>query len=113
MIPVIPDIISYGSSALVRSVTRDIEYDLLAVYDSDDVFAIMLVATLCGIKSSVTAYRISTRYNRCFVCKDYHGAAMSRNTFSPEQYAKKKELLKLKRLRGCPRKDANIFAEDV
>ena len=69
-VPVTPDMLSYGSSALVRSVTRDLEDDLLAVYDPADVFAIMSVATLRVIKPSVTAYRMSTHYNRCFVCKD-------------------------------------------
>ncbi|MCR5339329.1 MAG: hypothetical protein K6E75_12315 [Lachnospiraceae bacterium] len=78
--PAVPDMLSYGSSALVHSVTRDIEKDLLAVYDPADVFAIMSVATLRVIKPSITANRISTHYNRCFVCKDYPGAAMSRNS---------------------------------
>ena len=34
--PVAPDMLSYGSSALVHSVTRDIEKDLLAIYDPAD-----------------------------------------------------------------------------
>ena len=76
----IPDKLSYGSSALVRSVTRDIEKDLLAVYDPVDVYAIMSIATLRVIKPSVTANRMSTHYKRCFVCKDYPGAAISRNS---------------------------------
>ena len=78
--PATPDMLSYGSSALVRSVTRDIEKDLLAVYDPADVFAIMSIATLRVIKPNVTANRMSTHYNRCFVCMDYPGAAMSRNS---------------------------------
>ena len=78
--PAMPDMLSYGSSALVRSVTRDIEDDLLAVYDPADVFAIMSVASLRVIKPSITANRMSTHYNRCFVCKDYPGAAMSGNS---------------------------------
>ena len=78
--PAVPDMLSYGSSALVHSVTRDIEKDLLAVYDPADVFAIMSVATLRVIKPSITANRMSTHYNRCFVCKDYPGAAISRNS---------------------------------
>ena len=78
--PVVPDMLSYGSSALVHSVTRDIEKDLLAVYDPADVFAIMSVATLRVIKPSITANRMSTHYNRCFVCKDYPGVAISRNS---------------------------------
>ena len=78
--PDTPDMLSYGSSALVRSVTKDIEKDLLAVYDPADVFAIMAIATLRVIKPSITANRMSTHYNRCFVCKDYPGAAMSKNS---------------------------------
>ena len=75
-----PDMLSYGSSALVRSVTKDIEKDLLSIYDSSDVFAIMAIATLRVIKPSVTANRMSTHYNRCFVCKYYPGAAISKNS---------------------------------
>ena len=56
--PAVPDMLSYGSSALVHSVTRDIEKDLLAVYDPADVFAIMSVATLRVIKPSITANRM-------------------------------------------------------
>ncbi|MBQ9612435.1 MAG: transposase, partial [Lachnospiraceae bacterium] len=78
--PIVPDMLSYGSSALVHSVTRDIEKDLLAVYDPADVYAIMSIATLRVIKPSITANRMSTHYNRCFVCKDYPGAAISRNS---------------------------------
>ena len=32
------------------------------------------------IKPSVTAMRMSTHYNRTFVCRDYPGAALSKNT---------------------------------
>ncbi len=79
---VTPDMLSYGSSALVRSVTRDIEKDLLAVYDPSDVFAIMAVATLRVIKPNISVNRMSTHYNRCFVRKDYPVAAISRNSVS-------------------------------
>lgn len=41
-----PDMFSYGSSALVRSVIEDIRDDLLDVYDPSDAFAIMAIATL-------------------------------------------------------------------
>lgn len=78
--PAVPDMLSYGASALVRSVSKDLKEDLLAAYDPSDAFAIMAVATLRVIKPSVTANRMSTHYNRCFVCKDYPGAAMSRNS---------------------------------
>ncbi len=75
-----PDMLSYGSSALVRSVTGDIRDDLLAVYDPSDAFAIMAVATLKVIKPAITANRMSTHYKRCFVCKGYPGIAVSKNS---------------------------------
>ena len=78
--PVVPDMLSYGSSALVHSVTRDIEKDLLEVYDPSDVYAIMAIASLRVIKPQVTDSRLSSHYNRCFVCKDYPGAAISKNS---------------------------------
>lgn len=75
-----PDMLSYGASALVKSVTNDLFHDLLEVYDASDVYSIMAIATLKVIKPSITASRMSTHYNRTFVCKDYPGAAMSKNS---------------------------------
>lgn len=80
--PDVPDMLSYGASALVHSVTKDLKDDLLAVYDPSVAFAIMAVATLRVIKPSITANRMSTHYYRCFVCKDYPGVAISRNSVS-------------------------------
>ena len=77
-----PDMLSYGASALVHSVTRDLFQDLLKVYDPTDVYAMMAIATLKVIKPSVTANRMSVHYNRTFVCRDYPGAAMSKNSIS-------------------------------
>lgn len=75
-----PDMLSYGASALVKSVTADLKEDLLAVYDASDVYAMMSLATLRVIKPAITADRARTHYFRTFVCKDYPGAAMSRNS---------------------------------
>lgn len=75
-----PDMLSYGAPALVHSVTRDFFQDLLKVYDPTDVYAMMAIATLKVIKPSVTANRMSVHYNRTFVCRDYPGAAMSKNS---------------------------------
>ena len=72
--------LSYGASALVKSVTRDLKEDLLAVYDPSDVFAMMSLATLKVIKPAITASRMKTHYLRTFVCKDYPGAALSQNS---------------------------------
>lgn len=75
-----PDMLSYGSSALVKSVMSDIKDDLLAVYDASDVYAMMSLATLKVIKPAITANRMATHYRRTFVCKDYPGAALSPNS---------------------------------
>lgn len=39
-----PSMLSYGASALVKSVTGDIFEDLLKVYDPSDVYAMMSIA---------------------------------------------------------------------
>lgn len=75
-----PDMLSYGASALVKSVTSDLKEDLLAVFDAFDVYAMMSLATLRVIKPAITAGRAKTHYLRTFVCKDYPGAAMSKNS---------------------------------
>ena len=74
-----PDMLSYGAAAVVKSVTGDIFHDLLSVYAADEVYSIMAMATLKVIKPKITLSRMSTHYNRTFVCKDYPGAAMSAN----------------------------------
>ena len=61
-----PDMLSYGASALVRSVTDDLFHDLLEVYDASDVYTIMSMATLKVIKPSITANRMSTHYSQQF-----------------------------------------------
>ena len=76
----IPDMLSYGASALVKSVTGDLLDDLLTVFDPSDAFMMMAAATLRVIKPSIAVGRMSTHYNRCFVCRDYPGIAMSKNS---------------------------------
>jgi len=75
-----PEMLSYGSAALVRSVTKDIFSDLLGIYPAQDAYAIMSIATLRIIRPSITAKRMSTHYGRTFVCVDYPGTALSENT---------------------------------
>lgn len=77
---VFPDMLSYGASALVKSVTEDVFQDLLAVYDASDVAAMMSIATLRVIKPSIAANRFQATYNLTFVCRDYPGAALSKNS---------------------------------
>lgn len=74
------DMLSYGASALVKSVLQDIFHDLLDIYPAQDVYAIMAIATLKVIRPSIPANRISTHYHRTFVSRDYPGAALSPNS---------------------------------
>jgi len=74
-----PDMLSYGASALVKSVTADILADLLDVYPAQDAYAIMAIATLRVIRPAIACSRLSTHYNRTFVRVDYPGAALSPN----------------------------------
>ncbi len=76
------NMLSFGSSALVYSVTRDLKDDLLAVCDASDAFAIMSIATLRVIKPSIPLCSVSTHYKRCFVSKYYPGVALSKNSIS-------------------------------
>lgn len=75
-----PDMLSYGASALVKSVSEDLFEDLLKVYPVNEAYSIMSMATLRIIKPKIILGRISAYYNRIFVCKDYPNAAMSQNT---------------------------------
>ena len=74
-----PDMLSYGASALVKSVTADMLTDLLDVYPAQDAYAIMAIATLRVIRPSIACTRLSSHYNRTFVRVDYPGAALSPN----------------------------------
>ena len=74
--------LSYGASAFVKSVSEDLLDDLLEVYPIKEAYTIMAIATLRIIKPSIVNGRLSTEYNRTFVCKDYPGIGMSPNTIS-------------------------------
>ena len=75
-----PDMLSYGAAALVKSVTADMFVDLLDVYPAQDAYAIIAIATLRVIRPAITCSRMSTHYNRTFVCIDYPGTALSPNS---------------------------------
>ena len=75
-----PDMLSYGASALVKSVSADLLSDLLNIYPANEAYSIMSIATLRVIRPKITLGRMATHYRRTFVCKDYPGAAMSKNT---------------------------------
>ena len=61
-----PDMLSYGSSAFVRSVSQDLLEDLLTVFRPEDAYAIMAIASLRVIRPSTTNARMSTHYKKSF-----------------------------------------------
>ena len=75
-----PDMLSYGSSALFRSVVEDIKDDLLAVFDPVDAFTILAVAGLRVTRPSISVNRMSTHFYRSFLCKYFEGASISKNS---------------------------------
>ena len=77
-----PDMLSYGASAFVKSVSRDLLDDLMEVYPIKDAYMIMAIATMRIIKPSISNGRLSSEYSRTFVCRDYPGIGMSPNTVS-------------------------------
>ena len=77
-----PNMLSYGGCAFVKSVSGDILSDLLEVYPGKDAFSIMTIASLRAIKPSIASSRLSTHYQRTFLCKEYPGVALSPNTVS-------------------------------
>lgn len=77
-----PDMLSYGASAFVKSVSRDLLDDLLYIYPIKEAYTIMAIASIRIIKPSIANSRISAEYCRSFVCKDYPGIGLSQNTIS-------------------------------
>lgn len=75
-----PDMLSYGASAFVRSVTQDILGELLQVYSPNDAYTIMAIASLRVIRPSIVSGRLSTHYSRTFVSVFYPGVSLSANT---------------------------------
>ena len=65
-----PDMLSYGASALGKSVTADMLSDLLDVYPAQDAYAIMAIATLRVIRPAIACTRLSSHYNRSLVRVD-------------------------------------------
>ena len=77
-----PDMLSYGSATLVKSVSEDIFDDLMSIYSAKDVYDIMSIATLRVIKPDISSNRISTEYKRTFVSVHYPGASVSKNSIN-------------------------------
>lgn len=77
-----PDMLSYGASAFVKSVSHDLLDDLAEVYPLKEAYMIMAIAAMRIMKPSISNGRLSSEYNRTFVCHDYPGIGMSPNTVS-------------------------------
>ena len=75
-----PRELSYGSMALIRSVSGDILDDLLSVYGMDMGYQIMAVAALRVAIPHVTDKRLSTHYRRTFASVFYPDTAISKNS---------------------------------
>ena len=76
------DMLSYGTSALVKSVTEDLLSELLDIYSIKDAYTIMVIASLRVIKPSVSGRRLSTEYNRTFISQYYPEIPLTQNTVS-------------------------------
>lgn len=77
-----PNEASYGTAALVKSVSNDVFNDLLEVFPPKDTYTIMAMAMLRIIKPGITLQRMSMEYRRTFVSVFYPGAPLSRNHLS-------------------------------
>lgn len=53
-----PDMLSYGASALVKSVSADLLSDLLNIYPANEAYSIMSIATLRVIRPKITLGRM-------------------------------------------------------
>jgi len=76
----VPDSLSYGAAAFVKSVSDDIFQDLLAVYPANEAAEIMVIASLKVLRPRIVATRYSTHYGRTFVSRYYPNVALSKNT---------------------------------
>lgn len=77
-----PEWLSYGSSALIESQSRDILSDLLAVFHPCDAYKIMTIAMLKIVHPGVTHHRLAQHYNRTFAKVFYPNVCLSSNTVS-------------------------------
>lgn len=75
-----PAELEYGAAALIRSVSPDIESQLMKAYPVQDVYSIMSIASLKVIKPSVTNHRLASEYESSFVSVYYPNTHLSANT---------------------------------
>ena len=75
-----PEIASYGSSALVYSVAEDLYQDLLKVYQPNEALTLMALAGVRVVKPHVSNARAAKEYRSTFLQVYYPKAALSENT---------------------------------
>ena len=76
----VPEIASYGSSALVYSVAEDLYQDLLKVYQPNEALTLMALAGVRVVKPHVSNARAAKEYRSTFLQVYYPKAALSENT---------------------------------
>ena len=104
-----PDMLSYGASAFVRSVSKDLFTELLGVYTPKDAYTIMAIASLRVIKPEVSAKRLATQYQQSFISKFYPGIGLSENTISAFLQGIGRD--GNRRLAFCHKRAASVVAE--
>lgn len=77
-----PEILQYGASAFVHSVSEDLLSDLLEVFAAKDAYTIMAIASLRVMKPSIPSGRLASYYRKTFISRFYPGVALSENTVS-------------------------------
>lgn len=75
-----PDMLSYGSSSLIKSVSDDLLENLLKVYDPVKAYKIMAIASLKVMHPGITAKRISAAYNMTFISVYYPRISFSQKS---------------------------------
>lgn len=81
-----PTFLSYGSSALIRNLSKDILSDLLSVYSVDAAIKILVIASMRIIRPGIPLRKISERYNRTFFSHWYPNLALSENAIGSFLY---------------------------
>ena len=77
-----PEMLQYGASAFVHSVSADLLSDLLETFAAKDAYTIMTIASLRVMRPSIPSGRLASFYRKTFISKFYPGVALSENTVS-------------------------------
>lgn len=75
-----PDMLSYGLSAFIWSVSDDILKDLESTFDVKQAHAIYAVAALRAQKPHISDRKLASEYDRCFLSKFCPGVPLSKNS---------------------------------